>query len=140
MPTITFPATSAYRYLPGLGLQPALDVTLFYGSSRTSAPGLLDTGAQVSVFSLDVAEGLGIQEVARGERTSVRTLGGGLDVYLFDVEMEVRLPKVVRRFPAQVGFFPVVTSRNILGRNLIFAHFLIAFSEGKQEIYFRPDS
>jgi hypothetical protein len=139
MRTIHFSVTAPYRSLSGFGLLPLLDVTLFMGRSQVSTVGLLDSGAQTTVFGLDVADALGISDVREGRAVTGVTLAGPVAFYLFDVEMEVRLAEFRQRFPAQVGFYPARGSRNLLGRNLLFSHFLIGFSESRQETYLRPD-
>ncbi len=139
MPTFHFPLAARCRNVAGLGLQPVLDTTLFFGASKAGAPGLIDSGASATVFSRDVAEALGIEDLFSGQRATGRTLAGTFDYYLFDLEIEIRFPKFAKRFPAQVGFFSVATSRNILGRSLLFAYFMVAVRERTQEIYLSPE-
>jgi hypothetical protein len=139
MPTIEFPATCAYLAVPPLGRVPAIEVELIYGSRNTRVVGLLDSGSAVTVFSREVAGLLGIEDVSVGDPSVVRTLGGPLPFFIFDMEMAVHLPGLTGRFPGRIGFFLSATGRNILGKNLIFSHFEIAFRERTQELKFRPE-
>ena len=104
--------------------------------ARTAA--LLDSGSAVTVFNMEVAALLGI-EVTEGEPARVRTQGGNLDYYLFDLEMELDLTPRSVRFPARAGFFASHQARNILGRNLVFSHFLVGFHERRERVYLQPD-
>ncbi len=139
MPTIHFRSGFRYRILPGYGLQPLLDVTLILGSIEASVPGLVDSGASSTVFSLDVADALGIHDISEGRPFRANTLAGAFGCFMFDLEIEVRLPEFRRRFPAQVGFYGGRGSRNLLGRNLLFSHFVIGFQVRQQKIFFQPE-
>ena len=59
---------------------------------------------------------------------------------MFDLEMQVEVGDNTIRFPCRVGFFVGNGPRNILGMNVLFQHFQIAFNDIAQEIYLRPEN
>jgi hypothetical protein len=117
------------------GRQPATEVELFNAGVSARAVGILDSGAAHTGFSSEIATLLGINDVRDGRRVVINTLGGDLDLYMFDLEM--RIVSLGARFGAQIGFFPVHTPRNILGRIVVFSQFEIGFSERAQLVHFR---
>ena len=139
MVTVDYPISSAYLNVPNAGLQPAVEVELVHGHRTTRTVGILDSGSSFTIFSPEFAELLGIDDVSSGHRARASTLGGAVDFYLFDLEMEVRFPSHRGRFAGQIGFFAAKMPRNILGRNLIFARYEIGFRESQQLIHIRPE-
>ena len=139
MITVNYPISSAYLSVPNAGLQPAVEVELVYGERTTRAVGILDSGSSFTIFSPEFAELIGIDDVTSGYPGRVNTLGGDIDFYLFDLEMEIRFPGHRHRFAGQVGFFAARRPRNILGRNLVFARYEIGFRETQQLIHIRPE-
>lgn len=126
-----------YLSVPGLGMQPAIEVALYSATRATKVIGILDSGSAFTAFSEDVAARLGIANLAEGELVRASTLAGSMDLYLFNLEMSVDLAKMSKRFAAQVAFRHGHQSRNLLGRNLLFTHFQIGFDENQQEIYIK---
>jgi len=124
-----------YQSLPGLGLQPAVEVHLYLGDRDTRVVGILDSGSAWTVFSEEIATRLGIDNVADGPPVSVTTFGGPSTFYQFDLEMAVEIEGIQNRFPAQVAFRQGHISRNILGRSVFFPRFQIGFRDRIQELY-----
>lgn len=120
------------------GVQPAAEVTLYNGNLSTTAVAVFDSGSPYTVFSPQYAELIGIDDVTTGNRVGVNTLAGQRDIYLFDLEIQLR--EAGRRFAAQIGFFAGHAARNILGRSVVFAAFEIGFHESAQSIYLRPEA
>lgn len=140
MISVNYPVQVPYREIAGAGLQPALLVPLIRNKAAARALAILDTGSSITVFNLEVAEFLGIDDLTCGERATARTHGGLVDFFLFDLEMEVQLPgHGSDRFPARVGFLASHRARNILGRNILFARYQIGFRESRQMILLRPE-
>jgi hypothetical protein len=137
MPAIYYPISRSYRVVPGLGLQPAIELELIHGSTSRQVVGILDSGAMLTVFSSEIAGFLGIEEVAQGEQVNVSTLGGTFRLYQFD--LDIRFPIDGECFAGRVGFATTHLSRNILGRNLLFSRFEISFRERQQQIHLRPE-
>ena len=139
MPTINYPVSLAYRAVPGInGLQPAAEVRLFNGDMNTTAVGIFDSGSQYTVFRPEHARLIGIRDVTAGHPEGVSTLGGAIEIYLFD--LEIQLLEAGPRFAGQVGFFAGHASRNILGHSVVFSAFEIGFHERAQVIHLRPES
>ena len=115
------------------GLQPAAEVVLYNHDLTTNAVGIFDSGSPFTVFGPEHAALIGIEDVTTGNPVRITTLGGGLDIYLFD--LEIRLLAAGARFGGQIGFFVGHAPRNILGRSVIFASFKIGFHERRSQIY-----
>ena len=124
-----------YQSLPGLGLQPAVEVHLYVGERDTRVVGILDSGSLLTVFSEEIATRLGIENVAEGRPVRVTTFAGDNTFYQFDVEMAVEIEGIQNRFPTQVAFRPGPISRNILGRSVFFPRFQIGFRDRIEELY-----
>jgi hypothetical protein len=136
--TVTYPVSIPYRAVPNMaGSQPAAEVTLYHGGRSTNAVGVFDSGSLYTVFSPECAELIGIEDVTVGNRAVVNTLAGPREIYLFDLEIQLR--EAGQRFAAQIGFFAGHAPRNILGRSVVFAAFEIGFREGMQRIHLRPE-
>lgn len=120
------------------GVQPAAEVTLYNGNLTTTAVAVFDSGSIYTVFSPQYAELIGIEDVTTGHRAGINTLAGPSDIYLFDLEIQLR--EAGQRFAAQIGFFAGHAARNILGRSVVFAAFEIGFHESAQSIHLRPEA
>jgi hypothetical protein len=135
---VNYPVSIAYRTVPNmLGVQPAAEVTLYHVTS-TTAVAVFDSGSLYTVFSPEHALLIGIEDLTTGNKAVINTLAGPRDIYLFDLEIQLR--EAGRRFAAQVGFFAGHAARNILGRSVIFAAFEIGFHESAQRIHLRPEA
>jgi len=119
------------------GVQPAAEVILYNGDLETKAVAVFDSGSPFTIFSPEHAQLIGIDDVSVGSRERISTFGGGIDIYLFDLELQV--VKVGTRFAGQVGFFSQRAPRNILGRSVIFASFEIGFHERAQRLHLRAE-
>lgn len=108
------------------------------GNEETTAMfAVLDSGSSVSVFMPEMAELLGIEDIAAvGDPMNVSTCGGTITIYLFDVEMELLLDSSNERFTCQVGFPDRRIPRNILGRNLAFMAFTFALLERNEVVLY----
>lgn len=101
------------------------------GKATPRVLALVDSGADVSAFHLDLAAQLGI-DLATCRQTDVRGVGGGSTAYACTVEMEV----AGRRFPAEVRCVPMRIA--LLGRNDVFAQFRRAFDQRASMLYAEP--
>ena len=105
--------------------------------NQTSTPhvfALLDSGSMRTVFKAELADALGIKDLDRFPATTMNTGGGPLVVRLVDLELEIVLEQP-NRFACQVGFAHI--PRHILGRDLVFSKYVLAFDERAQFIYYR---
>jgi Aspartyl protease len=135
--TVNYPITIEYRNIPSAGLQPAVEVELTLREQNARTVAIIDSGATHTVFSVEIAELLGIDDVTTGIRVPASTLGGPFDFYLFD--LEIRFPIDQQTYSGQIGFSPRRTSRNILGRILFFSLFEVGFRETQQRLNLRPE-
>ncbi len=119
------------------GVQPAAQVALFHGEITARAVAVLDSGSPYTVFSPEYAELIGIDDVTAGFPERVSTLGGPIQIYFFDLEIEII--GAGPRFGGQIGFFSIRAPRNILGRSVIFSAFEIGFRERGQLIQLRSE-
>jgi hypothetical protein len=138
MPQINYPYTQPYLSSPS-GLTPLMQVKLINGTVSTGALGTVDSGSTVTVFKPEHANLLGIEDVTSGDLQQITTQGGGVDCYVFNLEMQVEFGDDTIRFPCRIGFFVGNMPRNILGRNVLFQHFQIGFNDRNQEIYLLPE-
>jgi hypothetical protein len=137
--TVNYPVSIAYRAVPNMaGVQPASEVTLFNGAQSTAAVAVFDSGSLYTVFSPEYAQLIGIEDVTVGNRQGINTLAGQRDIYLFD--MDIQLRETGPRFGAQIGFFAGHSARNILGRSVVFAAFEIGFRESEQVLHLRSET
>ena len=136
MITVTFDGRLRYRRAPGFpGPSPLFEVILHAnGNSTPRFPALLDTGSTRSIFKLEFAESLGIGDFNVFQAITIQTGGGPLTAYLVSVELKIVLERR-SRFGCQVGFANL--PRNILGRDIIFFQYLLAFEEQSHLIYYR---
>ncbi len=97
----------------------------------------VDTGAFVSIFTLNEAAGLGLN-YHKGKETFVTVGDGGLiPVYLH--RLPVQIGPIV--FNASIGFSPRLgVGFNLLGRQDIFTCFDVTFRDAKKLVTFRPIS
>jgi predicted aspartyl protease len=112
---------------------PIIPIVLFYSDQKLVTQGLVDSGANFSVFNAQAAEALGI-DLRTGKRIELHGLGRAVG-YLHQVDMA--LGKF--RFNAHVVFSSELTvSLNILGRSDIFRPFLITFDEQARKVRLDP--
>ncbi len=138
MTTVTYPVSIAYSAVPNMrGVQPAAEVVLYNGGLETKAVAVFDSGSPYTVFSPEHGQLIGIDDVTVGNPERITTFGGGIDIYLFDLEL--RLVAAGGRFAGQIGFFPARAPRNILGRSVVFAAFEIGFRESVQRLHLRAE-
>lgn len=83
---------------------------------------------------------LGITDITTGTRDALRSAGGPVDIYLFNMELEVRAGTILRRFSGQIGFAAGNLPRNVLGLNLVFQQFQIGFRDARRCLYLLPES
>lgn len=130
MRAVTFPY-KIYRGTPC----PVVSVGLKGPAGWIHAEAYVDSGAFVSIFSLNEAAGLGI-EYRRGKELLVTVGdGGSIPVYLHRLPVQIG----TMLFQATIGFSPRLgVGFNLLGRQDIFTHFDVTFSDTAQQIIFRP--
>lgn len=132
MRLVTFP----YKTYRGTTC-PIISVGIKGPAGWIQAEAYVDTGASVSIFSMNEALGLGL-DYHRGKETLVTVGDGGL-IPVYVQRLPIQIGTVV--FPAAVGFSPRLgVGFNLLGRQDIFARFDVTFSDTRKHILFRPVS
>lgn len=134
-----FPIQSAYREISGAGTLPAVEIELRYGGRFVRTLGVFDSGSTHTVFSAEFADQLGIDYIHEGDPVQLNTGGGPVSIYQFQLEIEIRVGNHRRVIPGQVGFFAGRRPRNILGRILVFSHYVVGFRESDQLLFLKPD-
>ena len=106
-------------------LYPIVPFRIRRGKLVLKTEALVDSGANISVFSSDIADYLGL-ELIKGKQIYLQGIGGRIVGYIHKVKINV----------ANVSFLcPIVfsaeliTSFNILGREGFFKKFIISFDE-----------
>lgn len=128
MRLITFPY-KAYRGIPC----PIVSVGIKGPLGWIQAEAYVDSGAFLSIFSLNEAAGLGV-DYRRGKETFVTVGDGGLiPVYVHNLPTQIGSVT----FRAAIGFSPRLgVGFNLLGRQDIFAHFDVTFSDTTHTLTF----
>ena len=129
MRSVSFPYKS-YR-----GTQcPIVTVGLQGPLGWINAEAYVDSGAFISIFTLNEAAGLGL-DYLKGQETFVTVGDGGLiPVYVHNLLMQVG-PSVIS---ANVGFSPRLgVGFNLLGRQDLFMNFDVTFSDSRKMVYFQ---
>ncbi len=95
----------------------------------------MDSGAFVSIFSLNEAAGLGL-DYLKGKETFVTVGDGGL-IPVYVHRLRVQIGSIA--FNAAIGFSPRLgVGFNLLGRRDIFTRFDVTFRDARQLVSFRP--
>jgi hypothetical protein len=139
LPNLTIRFEEALRYLKPVGHRvtgPFLEVALLAnGKTTLRLPALVDSGSQRTLFQAPVAVSLGIDDVTEGVPLRMSAVTGLFTAYLFDVELELDFDN--RRLPCQIGFADI--PRHILGRDVLFHEYLLAFAEREELLYYRRE-
>lgn len=130
MPVVTY----RYKELRGLRV-PIVTLAIRYGDRWHPVEAYVDSGATYSVFTVQVADRLGLA-YRSGRRTYVQVGDGSfIPVYLHDLEIQVGK----HRLTAPLGFSDRLGVRfNLLGRVGIFNHFKVCFDEESFVVTFSP--
>lgn len=132
MSIVTYP----YKRLKGLQV-PIVTLAIQYGGNWYPVEAYVDTGATYGVFTVRVADRLGLA-YRSGRRVYVQVGDGGfIPVYLHD--LAIQLGK--HRLTAPLGFSDKLGVRfNLLGRTGILSYFKVCFNEQAFVVTFSPYS
>lgn len=107
---------------------PIIRVTLIHKNLKMIIVALVDSGANLSVFTWDVAKNLGII-VESGKKIFLGGVGGRIMGYEHVVDMEL----ANKSFRAKIVFSrEFLVSFNLLGREDVFSRFMICFDEKRK--------
>ncbi len=124
MPKVNFRLAQSYTQLPNDPvLRPYVPVRLQKGAEYQDTVGLIDSGADTSLFNDQYAVALGL-DLADGKPSRTQGVGGIDDVVCFDIYLLV----YGKRFAARVQFSSKWPPRyGLLGRNDFFQAFRVGF-------------
>jgi hypothetical protein len=114
---------------------PVIEIALSHNGLTTTDLALIDSGSTYSLFSREIADELEI-EVLQGRMQRLATLGGPLQAYGHEVEIEI-IPHF--RYRAEVLFAEYPIPRNLFGHTGFLNHFSIALRSRFGLIYFNPE-
>jgi len=104
---------------------PIVPIILSYQGKSLRTEGLLDSGANISLFLAEVAAYLGLS-LETGNPTSLSGVGGRILGYRHEVTLAIE----ATTFQAAIVFSAeFISSFNILGRDNFFEQFRITFNE-----------
>lgn len=126
MGRVCFPFSRQRSEAFGIVARPIVRVALRSRSGETfDITALVDSGADVSMFSPSVARIMGI-EISEGKRRTVHGLSGKMEAYVHRVNLRLGGMKVHARVA-----FPTVEIPNILGRLDLFKNSSIILRDEK---------
>lgn len=127
-----FPFSKQKSEAFGYVARPVITVTLRARSGEYfDITALLDSGADVSMFSPSVAKILGVK-ITTGKRRMFRGLGGGVEAYVHRIPFKI----ASLRFRARVAF-PMKEIPNIVGRLDVMKNTNVLF-EDERRFSIRP--
>lgn len=109
---------------------PLIPLKLGSGNNIFETFALIDSGASLSLFRIDIGHQLGI-EIESGAKHTLEGISGNIIIYEHDIPISVEgMP-----FNCKVGFSEAYSaSFNILGRDNFFTKFLITFDEFNNKV------
>lgn len=110
---------------------PVIKLAIIAGNEKLIVEALVDSGANISIFSEEIAGLLGI-EVEKGRKIYLNGIGGRIVGYIHKVIVETG----GKHFPCKIVFsreFHV--SFNLIGREDFFEQFVISFDEKNKKIF-----
>lgn len=121
---------SPYRKSTSGEFYPIIDVTLAYQKNLVRTTALIDSGATISVFKVEVAEELGIK-IEKGKEMYLGGVGGRIKGYIHTLKVEI----AGKKFSCPMVFSrEYLVSFNLLGRESFFPKFRIIFEEKKNYV------
>ncbi|HCM37062.1 MAG: hypothetical protein UV61_C0021G0002 [Candidatus Gottesmanbacteria bacterium GW2011_GWB1_43_11] len=106
---------------------PVIDFSIYSKGNVQRTSALIDSGATISVFTVDVAEQLGII-LEEGTETYLGGVGGRIKGYIHKIEIKIASKKFICPVVFSHEYF---VSFNLLGRQAFFKQFRIIFEEKK---------
>ena len=139
MPTVRY--GTAHPYHTPIGnprgvARPLLGVRVIGEYASREVLALVDSGADSSVFHVDIAALAGIVVSSTCRRGQVRGVGGFVESYVCPVELEIE----GRRFAAEVNFVddPARRTLALLGRHDVFMQFQFGFDQRARQLLVEP--
>ncbi|MBI5465238.1 retropepsin-like domain-containing protein, partial [Candidatus Gottesmanbacteria bacterium] len=106
---------------------PVIPLRFYLEKKIIDSSALVDSGATISIFRVDIAKDLGLQ-VEKGKEIYLGGVGGRIKGYVHRLNVEV----ANKRFICPIVFsYEYLISLNLLGREEFFKRFRIVFEEKK---------
>jgi len=131
--TVKYGRTHSYTQMAnGEPFRPYVPVRLQYGGRSHDTLGLIDSGADTSMFHTQFAPALGI-DLSKGQPGTSQGIGGSANVVYFDIFLTV----FGKRFPARVAFINDnrFKSFGLLGRHDFFMSFRVGFDQPATQVF-----
>ncbi len=112
---------------------PSIPITLLGNSMKIDSVCLIDSGADVSAMSKDMAELLGID--LKGEVEQAFGIGGKVDS--IESKMSVIIEKGHEHYPLEIPVKVIMGEYDfpiLLGREVFFDNFIISFDQKQQKV------
>lgn len=123
-------AAFPYRSDPHGNIFPIIPLAITFADMTQEFYALIDSGATVSVFRMEVADELGI-EIEKGKKIYLGGVGGRIKGYIHTLDVEI----AGKKFRCPVVFSgEYLVSFNLLGREAFFPRFRIIFEEKKNQV------
>ncbi len=115
-------------------LRPVIPVQIKSGERSFGYDLLIDSGADINVFGLDIAEALGIEVESGVTAEVIGATGEPMDVYIHPIELTVG----GHTFTAQVAFMSASNPFGLAGQRGFFDQFRITFNLPEEELELEP--
>jgi len=128
------PITFSYKTYGGLPC-PIIPLGLHGPNGWKQTEAYVDSGAFVSIFTVTEAKRIGVPYETGKERFVTVGDGSLIPVYLHQLPIQIGGHRLI----ATLGFSPRLgVGFNLLGRQDIFTHFDVTFSDARNRVTFRP--
>jgi hypothetical protein len=132
---VDYSRTESYQApVLGMGEGPYLSVRIQHGGLKFDTFGLVDSGADYSVFNKEIADYFGF-DTNRHPDGSLRGIGGSPPFWKFDVVVKI----LGRAIPMEMAFSPGAPQEfGLLGRADFFDVFRVGFSQRDRQVLLHP--
>jgi hypothetical protein len=111
-------------------IRPVIPIRVNYGKRSAAYDVLVDSGADINVFSEELAEVLGIDLETGVPAEVMGPTGYPAEVYIHPVKLTVG----EHTFTAQVAFMPTANPFGLVGQRGFFDQFEVKFNMRKEEV------
>lgn len=119
-----------YRQNPESQFFPIIPLRFYLDKKVVDSSALIDSGATISIFRVDVANFLGLK-IEKGKKIYLGGVGGHIKGYIHKLPIEV----AGKKFTCPIVFsYEYTVSLNLLGRDEFFKNFIIIFNEKKERV------
>lgn len=125
-------------YPSGYKTVPMVPITLVAGSRAVPVTLVVDSGADYTILSLEVAKLLGLRLASGVKTVFCGTSGKRQEAHIHPVEITLQDAHDVVHYTAEVAFGDLPQSvAGLLGRVGFFDHFVVTFNQEKEQLLLR---